>query len=138
MRVYANVYILKYVVCMRSVVSDSLQPHRLESSRLLCPLNFPGENTGGGCHSLLQGIFVTQESNPGLLHCRQILYRLSHQVSQAGLKPTYSALEGGLLTTGPLGKSPEFSLEREGIVSMQDPQLQSYIMLALTCLCGHL
>ena len=32
-----------------------------------------------GCHSLLQGIFPTQESNPGLLHCRQILYRLSHQ-----------------------------------------------------------
>ena len=31
------------------------------------------------CHFLLQGIFPTQESNPGLLHCRQILYRLSHQ-----------------------------------------------------------
>ena len=32
-----------------------------------------------GCHSLLQGIFLTQGWNPGLLHCRQILYRLSHQ-----------------------------------------------------------
>ena len=32
-----------------------------------------------GCHSLLQGIFLTQGSNPGLLHCRQILYHLSHQ-----------------------------------------------------------
>ena len=38
----------------------------------------PGQNTGVGCHALLQGIFLTQGSNPGLLHCRQILYRLSH------------------------------------------------------------
>ena len=41
----------------------------------------PGKNTGVGCHVLLQGIFPTQESNPGLLHCRQILYCLSHQGS---------------------------------------------------------
>ena len=41
----------------------------------------PGENTGVGGHALLQGIFATQESNPGLPHCRQILYRLSHQGS---------------------------------------------------------
>ena len=39
----------------------------------------PGKNTGVGCHSLLQGIFLTQGSHPGLLHCRQILYHLSHQ-----------------------------------------------------------
>ena len=38
----------------------------------------PGKNTGVGCHALLQGIFPTQESNPGLLHCRQILYQLSY------------------------------------------------------------
>ena len=42
----------------------------------------PGQSTGVGCHALLQGIFPTQESNPGLLHCRQILYQLSHQGSQ--------------------------------------------------------
>ena len=41
----------------------------------------PGKNTGVGCHALLQGIFPTQGSNPGLLHCRRILYRLSHQGS---------------------------------------------------------
>ena len=41
----------------------------------------PGKNTGMGCHALLQGIFSTQGSNPGLLHCRQILYHLSHQGS---------------------------------------------------------
>jgi len=39
----------------------------------------PGKNTGLGCHFLLQGIFPIQGSNPGLLHCRQILYLLSHQ-----------------------------------------------------------
>ena len=39
----------------------------------------PGKNTGVGCHALLQGIFQTQGSNPGLPHCRWILYHLSHQ-----------------------------------------------------------
>ena len=41
----------------------------------------PGKNTGVGCHALLQGIFPTQGSNPGLPHYRQILYHLSHQGS---------------------------------------------------------
>ena len=48
---------------------------------LLHPWDFPGKNTGVGCHSLLQGIFPTQGSNPGLLHCRWLLYRVSHQES---------------------------------------------------------
>ena len=39
----------------------------------------PGKNTGVGCHALLQGIFPTQGSYPGLLHCRRILYCLCHQ-----------------------------------------------------------
>ena len=50
-----------------SVVSDSLQPHELYS-----PWNSPGQNTGVGRLSLLQGIFPTQESNQGLLYCKQI------------------------------------------------------------------
>ena len=52
-------------------------------ARLLCPWDFPGKDTGLGCHFLFQGIFPTQGSNVGLLHCRQILYlyRLSHQGS---------------------------------------------------------
>ena len=62
-----------------SVVSDSLWPHGLQSARLLCPWNSPGKNTGVGCHSLLQRIFLTQGSNPGLLHCRQILYHRSYR-----------------------------------------------------------
>ena len=55
---------------------NSLQPHELYS-----PWNSPGQNTAEGSHSLLQGIFLTQESNRGLLHCRQILYQLIHQGS---------------------------------------------------------
>ena len=38
-----------------------------------CPWDSPGKDTGAGCHALLQGIFLTQGSNPGLLHCRWIL-----------------------------------------------------------------
>ena len=62
-----------------SVLPDSLRPHGLQPARLLCPWNFPGKNTGMGSRSLLQGIFLTQGSNLGLLHCRQILYQLSYQ-----------------------------------------------------------
>ena len=64
-----------------SVISDSLRPRGLKPTRLLRPWDSPGKNTGVGCHSLLQEIFPTQGLNPGLLHCRQTLYRLSHQGS---------------------------------------------------------
>ena len=50
-----------------SVVSDPLQPHGLQPARLLCQWDFPGKNTGVGCHFFLQGIFLTQGSNPHLL-----------------------------------------------------------------------
>ena len=59
-----------------SVVSNSLWPHGLYSS-----WNSPDQNTGVGSLSLLQGIFPTQGMNPGLLHCRQILYQLSQKGS---------------------------------------------------------
>ena len=58
-----------------SVVSNSLRPHGLS------PWNSPGKNTGAGSLSLLQEIFPTQGSNPGLPHCRRILYQLSHKGS---------------------------------------------------------
>ena len=51
------------------------------AARLLCPWTSPGKDTGVGCHYLLQGIFLTQTSKPGLLHCRQILYHLCYQGS---------------------------------------------------------
>ena len=47
-----------------------------DPTRPLDPWNFPGKNTGVGCHSHLQGIFLTQGLNPYFLHCRQILYCL--------------------------------------------------------------
>ena len=60
----------------RSVVSNSLQPHGLYS-----PWNSLGKNTRVNSLFLLQGIFPTQGSNPGLLHYRQILYQLCHKGS---------------------------------------------------------
>ena len=54
----------------------TLRPHGLYN-----PWNSPGQNTGVGSHSLLQESFLTQGSNPGLPHCRWILYQLSHQGS---------------------------------------------------------
>ena len=66
-----------------SLVSNSLQPYGLYPTRLLCPWDSPGKNTGTGCHFLLQGIFPTQGLNQHLLwlmHCKKILYLpLSHR-----------------------------------------------------------
>ena len=59
-----------------SVMSGSLRPHGLYR-----PWSSPGQNTEVGSLSLLQGIFPTQGSNPGLLHCGKILYQLSHKGS---------------------------------------------------------
>ena len=73
---YILIYIERSVSC--SVVPNSLRPHGLQPTRLLCPWDFPGKDTGVGCYFLLQGTFPTQGSNPDLLHCRHILYRLSH------------------------------------------------------------
>ena len=53
---------------------------QLGGSQGLCsPWNSPGKNTGVSSHSLLQGLFPTQGLNPGLSHCRRILYQLSHR-----------------------------------------------------------
>ena len=53
-------------------------PWTVQPARLFCPWDFPGKDTGVGCHLLLQGIFPTQGSNLGLLHCSQTLYHLSY------------------------------------------------------------
>ena len=66
-------------IISRLVVPNSLRPHGLQPTRLLCPRDFPGKDTGVGCHFLLQEIFPTQGSNPGFLNCRQILYQLSYR-----------------------------------------------------------
>ena len=80
---FSYVFILSVFVCVHarlcvcvcvscSVVPDSLTPHGLWPARLLCPWDSPGRNTGVGCHSLPQGIFLTQRWNLCLLYCRQI------------------------------------------------------------------
>ena len=102
----------------RSVMSDSLWPHGLYS-----PWNSPGQNTGVG--SLLQGIFPTQRSNPGLRHCRQILYQLSHKgsstilewvvypffsrSSQARNRTGVSCMAGRFFTNWALREAPDIS-----------------------------
>ena len=65
---------------------------------LLWPWDSLGKNTGVGCHALLQGIFLTQGLNPGLLHCRQILY---HR------RETLETEIGGKITPLSSGLSPE-------------------------------
>ena len=67
----------------RSIVSNSLQLHGLSATKLLSrqSMEFSGKNTGVGCHFLLQGIFPTQGSNPGLPPCRQTLYHLNHRAA---------------------------------------------------------
>ena len=76
-------------LCMCVLVAQSyltLRPHGLQPARLLCPWDSPGKNTEVGSHFLLQGIFPTQRSNSGLMHCRQILYQLSHKGSPKTLE----------------------------------------------------
>ena len=66
-----------YAKLLQSCPSLSEKP-----TRFLCPWDSPGKNTGVGCHALLQGIFLTQELNLGLLH----LGRLYHLNQKASLK----------------------------------------------------
>ena len=67
------------------IVRES-EPQRRRRAGVLYAWNSPGQNTGVGSHSLLQGIFLTQGLNPGLPHCGWILYHLSHQGSPRILK----------------------------------------------------
>ena len=92
-----------------------LRPHGLYS-----PWHSPGQNTGVGSLSLLQGIFSTQGSNSGLPHCRWTLYQLSHKgrlrilewvaypfssnLPDSGIKPGSSALQADSLPTELSGK----------------------------------
>ena len=62
-------YALSYIT---SGVFDPVRPCRLQLTRLLCPWDFPGKNTGVDCHALLQGIFPTKGSNSGLLNWKWI------------------------------------------------------------------
>ena len=82
-------------VTVKIIIHGFVGPHGLQPTRVLCPWDSPGKNTGVGCHALLQGIFLTQGSNSHLLcllYCRWILYPLSHWGS-----PIYSHLNLSVL-----------------------------------------
>ena len=70
------VLVVQQLSCVGLLQFCGLQP-----VRLLCPWDSPGKNIGVGSHFLLQGIFSTQESNPGLLHCRQVIYQVNYEGS---------------------------------------------------------
>ena len=80
--------------------------------------NFPGKNTGVGCHALLHRIFPTQGSNPGLLHCRWIFYQLSHQGSPRAVVSSN--------ITKISGRHPEFSRAEERCVHFHPLHSHSY------------
>ena len=74
-----------FIVLVKVKVAQSCPT--LRTHGLYSPCNSPGQNTGVGSFSLLQGIFPTQGSNPGLLHCRRILYQLNHKGSPLSSYP---------------------------------------------------
>ena len=87
-------------------MSDSVRPHRRQPTRLPCPWDSPGKNTGVGCHALLQGIFPTQGLSLGLPHCKQILHQLANHANPmpslhcqvnggSGSNPRPAGLEAG-------------------------------------------
>ena len=97
----------------------------LRSHGLSSQWNSPGQNIGVGSRSLLQGIFLTQGLNPGLPHCRQILYQLNHQGSprilewvayisspgdlpDTGLEAEVSCIAGRFFTAEPPGKPRKY------------------------------
>ena len=102
------------VTWSHSVVSNSLSPHELYNA-----WNSPGQNSGVSSRSLLQGIFPTQGSNPGLPHCMMILYQLSHKGS-----PNLPNIRKLSLSSSFLAKITAFSLPcyyLHSIVSSHDP-----------------
>ena len=101
------------------------------------PWNSPGKNTGVGSLSLLQEIFPTQRSNPGLPHCRWILYQLSHQGSprilecfkvpspedlpNPGIEPRYPTLQADSLQTELSGKPQVIGFWQTHILTFYNP-----------------
>ena len=97
------------------VVSDSLRPQGLYSSG-----NSPGQNTGVGSLSLLQGIFPTQGSNPGVSHCRQILYQLSRREAQEYWSGWDSIEEDSSQKISLKNLNSRFNLEPTGSIEQND------------------
>ena len=119
------------------VMSDPLQPYS--------PWNFPGQNTGVGSLSLLQGIFPTQVLHPGLTHCRWIRYQLSHKGSprilewvtypfSRGSSPSrnqtrVSCIAGGFFTNWAIREAPESCFIGYFILNMSNILLERKIVI---------
>jgi len=112
--------------------------------RLLYPGDSPGKNAGVGCHALLQGIFPAQELNPGLPHCREILYHLSHQGSPSVSVCSYCFVDRNLNSLTFLSISQPFQLCRTinaswggslCISQLHIIQLLFYCLFYFVCLC---
>ena len=96
-------------VCSHSAMSNSLRPHGLYSPPgSSIHGDSPGKNTGVGCRALVQGIFPTQRSNPGLPRCRRILDWVSHQGSPLGFES--SPEQHGLSSRFELSSIHSFSI----------------------------
>ena len=119
-------------------MSDCLQPHGLDS-----PRNSSDQNTGEGSLSLLQGIFPTQGSNPGLPHCRRILYQLCHKGSPRILEwvayPFSGALpEPGIKLESPALQADSLPAELLGtwhfcVLYLSESQCPKVLLLLISC-----
>ena len=85
-RLYFRLHLMVCGILSSRKKVKAAQSCRTLCSPMDCPWNSPGQNGGVGSLSLLQGIFPTQGSNPGLPHCRRILYQLSHKGSPRTLE----------------------------------------------------
>ena len=113
----------------------TLRPHGLYSL-----WNSPGQNTGVGSLSLLQGIFPTQASNPGLKHCRQILYQLSHRGSPRILEWVAFPSPGNLPDPGIELESPALQADSlpTGLPGKPSPSLPEFKSTELMTPSNHL
>ena len=110
--------------------------------------NSPGKNTAVYCHALIQGIFPTQVLNPGLPHCKWILYQLSHKGSPWMWELHYKeswAPKNWCFFTAVLEKTLESPLDCKEIQPVHPRGNQSWIFIGRTdaeaeilILCGHL
>ena len=106
----------------------------------LCPWDSPGKSTGVDCHFLLQEIFPTQISNPGLPHCRQMLYHLSHQGSSWGPSPCFWAEQRKcdliIHKTGPGQAFMAWSLKLTDMGELKDATVSFRITFPSFCILG--